>query len=386
MPRYEFLELIDYKNEPVADASVRGLNLNNLYEEPDIEKGNFVARTNQKGLLEKGILLYSDDGEMRFSIDKPGYYPYIDYFQLFSYWSRNYRENPLRIELLIIPRNSAEKKAIGKEQLKREFFGAARRGDAVLVRKFIKSGLSPNLTTADLRGIPIKNDEPIILYAVKSGNGETVKEFLSAGVKVNKTDEPIKSILMRYLNVYPSRRNFSEKDETAIILPYEAGAESLIEAGANINPAEKGSVTPLMIAAQKHYVQIVKKLIEKGALVDAQDSNGKTALMYLVEYYKPKERIEIASLLIKAGANVNLLTGQTPYSEYNVNSCQTALAVAVAGFDVEMVKLLLAHGADVNLTCKDGNTPLNYAREISGYVAPNEKKEIIKILEAAGAN
>lgn len=387
MPGYKFLEVVDYKNEPVADASVRRLNLQNYYDEPDVEKGSLVAKTNQKGLLEKGVEVHYNDGEFRFSIDKIGYYPYIDYFGLFAYWNRNSnRESPIKIELLLIPKTSAERKAIGKEQQKREFFGAARLGNAEAVRKFIKAGLNPSLTTADLRGIPIgENAEPIILYAVKSGNGETVKEFLSAGVKVNKTDEPIKSILTRYLNVYPSRKNVPEEDDTPKISSYETGAISLIEAGANVNPTEKGSITPLMLAAQKFYLRTVKKLIEKGAFVDAQDSLGRTPLMYLIEYNKPPQRIEIANLLIKAGANVNLLTSETPYSKYRNDSCRTALAVAVEGYDVEMVKLLLKHGADVNLTCKDGGTPLNYAREISSYVADKQKKEIIEILEAAGA-
>jgi len=386
MPRYGFLELVDYKNEPVADASVRHLSFN-YYDEPKIEEGKILAKTNQKGSVENGIVIHHNDGEVRFSIDKTGYYPYFDYFGLFAYSNRNYRENPLKIELLIIPQNSAEKKAIGKEQLKREFFGAARRGDAPAVRRFIKSGLSPNLTTADLRGIPIENDEPLILYAVRSGDGETVKEFLSAGVNVKANDEPVKSILTDYLYRYPSRRNFpgTKPDETAIISEFEAGAISLINAGANVNPAEKGAVTPLMLAAQRRYVQTVKKLLEKGAFVDAQDSFGRTAIMYLVEYYKPKQRIEIANLLIKGGANVNLLTSDTPYSKYSGYSCRTALTVAVEGFDVEMVKLLLANGADVNLTCKDGATALTYAREISSYVADREKKEIIRILEEAGA-
>jgi ankyrin repeat protein len=387
LPKYGFLELVDYKNEPVADASVRNLSLNNYYDEPNIEKGKILAKTNQKGLLENGFVIYPGDGEMRFSIDKTGYYPYFDYFGLFAYSSRNSRDNPQKIELLIIPQNSAEKKAIGKEQSRREFFGAARRGDALMVRKFIKSGLSPNLTTANLRGIPVENAEPVILYAVRSGNGETVKEFLSAGVKVDKTDEPVKSILTYYLYTYPSRRNFSETkaDEAAIISAFEAGAVSLIDAGANVDPGEKGSVTPLMLAAQKYYVQVAKKLLEKGALVDAQDSLGRTALMYLANYYKPKQRLEIANLIIKAGANVNLLTNETPYSPYSAYSCRTALTIAVEGYDAEMVKLLLANGADVNLTCKDGRTALNYARDISSYVADKEKKEIIKILEDAGA-
>lgn len=373
-PSYGFVEVIDFKNNPVADALVAS-------------RGS-SEKTNQSGRLEKGIMIHNDSAETEFFIEKAGFFTFTDYYGLFDFlkyrWRTN-RENPLIIELLKIPKNKAERKINGKQQEMRAFFGAARRGDAVQVRKFIKSGLNPNLTTSDLRGIPTEKDIPIIIYAVKSGNGKAVEEFLSAGVKVNKPDEPIKSILMRYLATYPSRGNRAESDEKGIISDYEAGAIKLIEKGANINPTEKGAVTPLMIAAQKQYVQIAEKLLKKGAIVDAQDRYGRTALMYSVGYRRQGQRLEIADLLIKGGANVNLLTSEIPYAKYDNLSCKTALAVAVENYDVELVELLLESGADANFTCKGGLTPLNYAKELSNYVAKNEKNKIIELLEKAGA-
>ena len=44
----------------------------------------------------------------------------------------------------------------------------------------------------------------------------------------------------------------------------------------------------------------------------------------------------------------------------------------------QVVALLLAHGADVNIADKDGVTPLQHAKS-RGYAA------MVKILEAAGA-
>lgn len=321
-----------------------------------------------------------------FNISKAGYYSFADIFGVIRTIGSSSESEPTKVELLKIPNSKADKKIIEKEQLKREFFAAARIGDSLTVRNFAKSGFSPNLTTSELRGIPGNKDVPIIIFAVDSGNGETVKEFLAAGVKVNKTDEPIKSILIKYLYAYPSQRNFpdTEVGNIARISAYEDGAISLIDAGASLSPKEKGSVTPLMLASAKYYPRIVRKLIEKGVSVDAQDIYGRTALMYLTDYYKQKQRLEIAEFLIKSGANINLLTSQVPYASYNNQSCNSALSIFVQNYDVEMVKFLLVNGADVNLTCTGGKSALSYAREISIYKS-DEKREIIKLLEVAGA-
>ncbi|MBX7174451.1 MAG: ankyrin repeat domain-containing protein [Pyrinomonadaceae bacterium] len=373
---YKFLEVVDYADKPVAEAKIK------------IQGGCVGGEvlTNEKGRVDRFPVGYGDCHTDTFNISKDGYYPFTDLFGVIRAIGGSSESEPTKVELLKIPNTKAERQAVEREQLKREFFAAARSGDNVTVRKLIKSGFSPNLTTSELRGIPGFKDVPIIIFAVDSGDGGTVKEFLAAGVKVNKPDEPIKSILIQYLSAYPVQGNFpdTEAGNTARISAYENGAISLIDAGASLEP--KYSTTPLMVAAQKFYFRIVKRLIEKGVSVDAQDNYGRTALMHLIDYYKPKERLEIAEFLIKSGAKVNLLTSHVPYSRYDNQSCNTALSIFVQNYDVEMVKLLLANGADVNLTCKGGNTPLNYAKDISQYgIGGDKKEEIIKILEAAGA-
>jgi hypothetical protein len=139
-PSYGFLEVVDYKNKPVADASVRRLYRFNL-DESSIGQANFLEKTNQKGLLEKGIRVDAGYYNTLFSIDKSGYHSFIDCFEMFKflgYGWRNNKENPIKIELLKIPQTPAERKAIGKEQLKRELFLAIFKGDMALLSKSIK--------------------------------------------------------------------------------------------------------------------------------------------------------------------------------------------------------------------------------------------------------
>ena len=360
-PSYGFLEVIDYKNQPVAGASVSHLN------------SNYSEKTDQNGRIQKGIEIRHGNPDILFSIEKTGFYTFVDYYGLFSFLSRyerTNRENPIKIELLKIPANRAEKKILGNEQQKREFFGAARSGDAFGVRKFIKSGLSPNLTTSVLRGIPTVKNVPIIMFAAKSGNGETVKAFLSAGVNVRTKVEPISNILVVYLEAYPFRLNYypkTEAEKSELLNLYENGAESLIEAGADVNSGA------LPLAVSKDYVRTIKKLISKGALINALDNTGRTALHSAVEY----DKNEIIEFLLEKGANPNILSGNSD-GYYNYD-CASSLMSAVGRDKINIVKLLLANRADPNLTCKNGQNALRLAMA-------KGNNEILDLLIKAGGN
>lgn len=363
-PSYGFLEVVDSKNEPVPDASVSLLN-NNYYSE----------KTNQNGRIEKGLHIYPGDRETPFSIEKTGFYTFVDYYGLFGFLSggfRNNRENPIKIELLKIPENRAERKIIGNEQQKREFFGAARTGDAIAVRKFIKSGLSPNLTTSALRGIPAEKDVPVIMFAAKSGNGETVKEFLSAGVKVRRKEEPVRDVLVVYLQSFYESFRFgkyypqtdAEKKES--LNAFETGAENLIDAGAEINSGA------LQIAVTNGYLRTVKKLIAKGANINAEDYNGATVLHTAVGI----NNRELIEFLLENGANPNAIMGKDNSSYYY---CNSPLMMAVERGEMDLIKLLLGKKADPNLTCQNGKNALRIALK-------NGKVEIFEVLVEAGAD
>lgn len=369
-PSYGFLEVVDFKNEPVPDASVLG--------------GGSAEKTDRNGLIEKGIRI-DNSLETSFSIEKAGFFTFTDYYGLFDFlrnrW-RNNRENPIKIELLKIPENKAERKINGKQQEMREFFGAARRGDAVAVRKFIKSGLSPTLMTSDLRGIPTEKDIPIIIYAAKSGKGAAVKEFLSAGVNLHAKNEQLQKVLPVYLDSYfyydTSRKKYpeTESEKREIQVLYEDGAENLIKAGANVNSGA------LPIAIRKGYLRTVKNLVAKGASLDAPDFDylGYTALHTAVE----SGNREIVEFLLEKGAKLNVLAS---YAHSDSFYCGTPLMFAIRYENSELINFLLAKKADPNLMCKDGKTALRMAMKSRNYKLFNQLIEAgadVKAIDEAG--
>jgi uncharacterized protein len=113
-----------------------------------------------------------------------------------------------------------------------------------------------------------------------------------------------------------------------------AAASELIEAGADVNAAQRDGTTPLHWAAYKLDVELTRLLLDNRARVNVANRFGATPLG---EAVKGANR-EIVSMLLDAGADV-----ESP----NLDG-QTALMLAATSGSVEVARLLLAHGADVN--------------------------------------
>lgn len=334
---YLFLEVVDSNGKPVADATV------------EISRANWQSmKTDEEG---RARFEFSS-----FKVSKPGYFSFQD---LGAIQSSDSNETFFTLELLKIPQTKNERRILGKEQLKREFMWAAKNGDAAAVRRLLKSGVNPNITTDDLRGVPSPKNIPAIIFAAMSGDSETVKVFLQAGVDVRTKEEPIRSILAYYLHAasYANRRFESDAEKAKWTLRYEDGVKSLIKAGSNINDLYGYGVTALMIAAQRGYAGVVKILLEKGLPVNARSKSGDTALMGAVHNAQDatSPQFEVISLLIKSGADPNMVG----YSD--ALSCRTPLMDAAEYGKFDVMKLLIANKADVNLVCGNLDSVLYYA-------------------------
>ena len=152
---------------------------------------------------------------------------------------------------------------------------------------------------------------------------------------------------------------------------------SLVKNGANLNTRRKyDKCTPLMSVTQScgiYEEQLVTWLVENGADVDLQDKDGLTALHYAC---KTDNSCEVVSCLIKNGANINACTG---------NKVTPLMRAAKKG-NSDVVSLLIAHGANVDLQDKDGDTAFHYTacEEDSLDKMPMEKT-ILKLLTAGAS-
>lgn len=179
--------------------------------------------------------------------------------------------------------------------------------------------------------------------------------------------------------------------------------QQLLRDGADLNGRDARGRTPIMAATHANKPAIVKLLIQAGADINLQDEIKDNPFLYA----GAEGRLEVLKLLIDAGADTRItnrfggtalipaaerghvevvqeLLSRTNVKIDHVNNLGwTALLEAVILGDggprrTEVVRLLIAAGANVNIPDGRGVTPLSHARQ-RGYT------QMIGLLERAGA-
>ena len=124
----------------------------------------------------------------------------------------------------------------------------------------------------------------------------------------------------------------------------------LVLDGTSVNAIDAERRSPLMFAAFNGHAPVAEYLLDAGAEIDVKDSNGRTALMYA----SSGPFAGTVGLLLEKGAEVNLQGTAEGF---------TALMTAAAEGQVEVVRVLLAYGADPDLEDVDGDTAESFATQ-----------------------
>ncbi|MBP0027709.1 ankyrin repeat domain-containing protein [Roseofilum sp. Guam] len=126
------------------------------------------------------------------------------------------------------------------------------------------------------------------------------------------------------------------------------------------------NMSPLFKSIEVGDISLLKQIIESGDDIDEMDDEnypGYTALDLAAE----KGNTEAIVILIQAGMHVDYSGESSP------------LHFAIRGKSIDAVRVLISHGADLEIEEDDGVTPLMNA--IMGH-----ETEIVKLLVEAGAD
>ncbi|KAK2758606.1 hypothetical protein FQN54_003296 [Arachnomyces sp. PD_36] len=144
---------------------------------------------------------------------------------------------------------------------------------------------------------------------------------------------------------------------------FEEIGRVLIQNGANLTTRWQGK-PPLHIAAWAGRLSFVKLLVEKGADINAPDSDGRIALYYAAHKGHPA----VVQYMLENGADPTVVG----------DGGWTALHTAAEKGLVATVEALLSYGANINATEADGWTPLHLA-------VSNKHEPLVDILLNRGA-
>lgn len=221
-----------------------------------------------------------------------------------------------------------------------------------LVKILIDAGADVNF--------PLSNKESAILTSAWSGNVEILKILISNGANPYDMDSANSSVVCR-------ASEYANKEflKTLIL----AGGKSFDFCG-----CEEGW-SPLMHAAYKGKTDIVEMLLSNDVNVNATNLKGQTALMLASAYGKTK----IVELLLQSGADLNIGVNEQHHN-YGQGHTACPLNMAASKGYLEVVQLLLMHDAPIDVSGeKDGKTALHLSAKEMHY-------EVVKKLVAAGAD
>ena len=178
-----------------------------------------------------------------------------------------------------------------------------------------------------------------------------------------------------------------------------ACVEVLLKNKADIDLPDPDGVAPLLVAIMNANWDLAQQLVMAGADVNQWDIFGETPLLNAVNL---RNRIDggkasidplnkttgtaILKLLLERGANPNVQLFFKPANAPGALNTRgvTPLIRAATNGDLDVVKLLLEHGADPTLSTADRQTPIHAV--LAGRAPEAQAVELIKVLHAAGSD
>jgi ankyrin repeat protein len=238
----------------------------------------------------------------------------------------------------------------------------------------LDKGANPNVRES-LRG------QTALMWAAAANQGPMVRELLARGAEVDaKSDTDLMTPLV---SGEPRAQPRPPGGMTAMLFASREGCldcvKALVEKGAKLDLPDPEGVTPLISAIFNTRFDVAKYLIEKGANIDRWDWWGRSPLYLAADYNtlphggRPDQPaldetlpIDIIRMLLDRGANPNLqlklaipfrATGADRGVDQMLNVGATPLLRAAKAMDAPAIKLLLEHGAIVDLSNNQGMTP-----------------------------
>ncbi|MEP7307244.1 MAG: ankyrin repeat domain-containing protein [Acidobacteriota bacterium] len=240
-----------------------------------------------------------------------------------------------------------------------------------------------------------------LMWASARRHPEMMRLLISKGADVNARS--IDRNYQRHVTAEGRPKNLDSGGFTPLLYAARencvACVDVLLKNGADIDLQDPDGVSPLLLAIMNANWDLARQLIVAGADVNQWDIFGEAPLFTAVgdrrqvdggrasiDPPNTTDGLAVVKALLARGADPNM---QLFFKPANVRGAintrgATPLIRAANNGDLEVVKLLLEHGADATLDMADRQTPIHAV--LAGRSSEPQALELIRVLHKAGAD
>jgi hypothetical protein len=158
----------------------------------------------------------------------------------------------------------------------------------------------------------------------------------------------------------------------------------LLSDGVNIDTRRNGGWSPLHVAVTNGRVEVVQILLENGADVNAKSNRGDSALHLACYGRRMAGRKAIIGQLLLYGADVSAQNNENGADDDAGAGGRTPLHIAIVYHSIQVIKLLLGHGADISIKEGEGYNALHWAVQMhtAEYIGEKVRRQRNTMLPA----
>jgi len=219
-----------------------------------------------------------------------------------------------------------------------------------------------------------ESGSPYVLLAAEQGNVPVLKVLVAHGAKVNTRDAHGRTTLFAaFDDGFPRFPKTPERQRAETV-------EYLASQGADVNVADDKGMRPIDLAVGRGDMLVVETLLRRAANCNTKDGSKATPLSMAIgepaARRLPETSARLVELLCSHGANV---------SETNRHGASCLQLAAECG-NVPAMKVLIAHGAQVNARNTEGQTPIFGAVVFDSHVPARDRVQAIEYLASQRAD